>query len=137
MRNAGPQRMHSGDEGGAATTTLVHGCLIVAFPADLAGAMERVQHIALEGVQRSSPHAVVLEMSAVRFLDCTEFDGIRVLSGMLRLLGARCLVVGLRPGVVGWLVANEAVLDGMEFGQDLESALEQLGMVAQGAESGT
>jgi hypothetical protein len=54
---------------------------------------------------------------------------------MLFLLGARCIIVGLRPGVVAWLVGNDLVVDGLEFAHDLESALERLGVVDHASES--
>lgn len=116
-------------------TTLVRGCLIVTFPTEIAGGLERAQSIALDGVQQSSARATVLELSAVTVMDRTEFEGLRTLSAMLALLGARCIIVGLRPGVVAWLIGNDAVTEGLEFGYDLETALERLGLVDHGPES--
>ena len=123
------------DPGLAVTTTLVRGCLIVTFPTEIAGGLERAQSIALDSVQRAAARATVLELSAVKFMDRTEFQGLRTLSGMLSLLGARCIIVGLRPGVVAWLIGNDVIVDGLEFGHDLESALERLGLVENGPES--
>jgi len=107
----------------------------VTFPAEIAGGLERAQSIALDSVQRAAARAAVLELSAVKFMDRTEFQGLRTLSGMLSLLGARCIIVGLRPGVVAWLIGNDVIVDGLEFGHDLESALERLGLVENGPES--
>jgi anti-anti-sigma regulatory factor len=128
---------NAADKGLAVTTTLVRGCLIVTFPAEVAGGLELAQKNALDGVQRASAHTAVLELSAVKFLDRTEFEGLRTLSAMLFLLGARCIIVGLRPGVVAWLVSNDVIVDGLEFAHDLESALERLGLVENGPEQDT
>ncbi len=117
------------------TTTLVRGCLIVTFPSEIAEGLARAQNIALESAQQASAHTAILELSAVKFLDRTEFEGLRALSSMLFLLGARCIIVGLRPGVVAWLVGNDLVVDGLEFAHDLESALERLGVVDHASES--
>ena len=81
----------------------------------------------LERVRGAGARAVVLELSSVRFMDRAEFDGLRALVGMLRLLGARTVLVGLRPGVVAWLVGSDVDLRGLEFERDLEGALERLG----------
>jgi len=120
----------------AVTTTLVRGCLIVTLPTEIAGGLDRVQSVALDGLQAAAARAAVLELSAVRFMDLTEFEGIRTLSNMLCLLGARCIIVGVRPGVVAWLIGNDVMLDGLEFAQDLESALERLGVVEHDRKGG-
>ncbi len=112
---------------GNVTTTLVRGSVVVTFPAELAGGLDRAQHAALERVRGAGARAVVLELSSVRFMDRAEFDGLRALVGMLRLLGARTVLVGLRPGVVAWLVGSDVDLRGLEFERDLEGALERLG----------
>jgi rsbT antagonist protein RsbS len=113
----------------SATTTLVNGCVVVTFPADLAHSLDLAQQATLKRVRAAGARAVVLELSAVRFLDRAEFDGLRALVGMLRLLGARSVMVGLRPGVVAWLVNADVDLRGFEFERDLEAALGRMGHV--------
>jgi anti-anti-sigma regulatory factor len=116
----------------SATTTLVSGCVVVTFPADLADGLSEAQQATLERVRVAGARAAVLELSAVRFLDRAEFDGLRGLVGMLRLVGARAVLVGLRPGVVAWLVSSDVDLAGLEFERDLEGALLRLGVAGLG-----
>ena len=118
---------------GGVTTTLLRGCVVVAFPSELGADLERAQRGALARIHDVTARAAVLELSAVRFLDKTEFEGLRALAGMLGLLGTRTIMVGLRPSVVAWLVTNDVDLRGLEFERDLEGALERLGAVAADA----
>jgi hypothetical protein len=45
--------------------------------------------------------------------------------GMLRLLGARPILVGLSAGIVGYLVSNDADTRGLEVERDLQDALDR------------
>jgi anti-anti-sigma regulatory factor len=112
---------------GGVTTTLLHGCVVVAFPSELGSDLERAQRAALARIHDVAAHAAVLDLSSVRFLDKTEFEGLRALAGMLGLLGTRAILIGLRPSVVAWLVTNDVDLRGLEFERDLEGALARLG----------
>ncbi len=116
--------------GSEVTTTLVGGCLIVRFPPDLAGSIEPAHRAVVVALQRSLARTAVLELSATRYIDDVEFDGIRTLVNVLSLMGARCLLVGLRPGIVTWLADNNVDLTGLEFDQDLDRALQRLAVVA-------
>jgi hypothetical protein len=45
---------------------------------------------------------------------------------MLRLLGARPILVGLSAGIVGYLVSNDADTRGLEVERDLQDALDRV-----------
>jgi rsbT antagonist protein RsbS len=107
------------------TTTYVRGCLIVTFPSELATGVERAQQIALDRLRSTPARAAVLELSAVKYMDRSEFEAVRTLAEIVGLMGTRCVIVGLRPGVVAWLVGAEVSLDGLLFDHDLEAALER------------
>jgi len=112
---------------GGVSTTVLHGCVVVAFPSELGADLERAQRTALARIHDAAAQAAVLDLSAVRFLDRTEFDGLRALAGMLSLLGTKTIFVGLKPSVVAWLVTHDVDVSGLAFERDLEGALERLG----------
>jgi len=107
------------------TSTLVRGCLVVTLPQELADRLSEIQAAVLNEVRETGARVAVIEMSAVKVLDCEEFLGIRAMVGMLRLLGARPILVGLSAGIVGYLVSNDADTRGLEVERDLQDALDR------------
>jgi anti-anti-sigma regulatory factor len=117
---------------GGVSTTVLHGCVVVAFPSELGADLERAQRAALARIHDVAARAAVLDLSAVRFLDRTEFGGLRALAGMLALLGTQTIFVGLKPSVVAWLVTHDVDVSGLAFERDLEGALDRLSAVGPG-----
>lgn len=107
------------------TSTLVRGCLVVTLPQELADRLSDIQAAVLDAVRETGARVAVIEMSAVKVLDCEEFVGIRAMVDMLRLLGARPILVGLSAGIVGYLVSNDADTRGLEVERDLQDALDR------------
>ena len=107
------------------TSTLVRGCLVVTLPQELADRLDQIQAAVLDAVRETGARVAVIEMSAVKVLDCEEFVGIRAMIDMLRLLGARPILVGLSAGIVGYLVSNDADTRGLEVERDLQDALDR------------
>ena len=107
------------------TSTLVRGCLVVTLPQELADRLAEIQAAVLDAVRKTGVRVAVIEMSAVKVLDCEEFVGIRAMVDMLRLLGARPILVGLSAGIVGYLVSNDADTRGLEVERDLQDALDR------------
>ncbi|MEY4266567.1 MAG: hypothetical protein RIS90_1102 [Pseudomonadota bacterium] len=107
------------------TSTLVRGCLVVTLPGELADHLADIQAAVLDGVRETGTRVAVIELSAVKVLDCVEFAGIRDLVGMVRLLGVRPFLVGLSPGIVAYLVSNDADTSGLEVERALEDALDR------------
>ena len=107
------------------TSTLVRGCLVVTLPQELADRLAEIQAAVLDAVRETGARVAVIEMSAVKVLDCEEFVGIRAMVDMLRLLGARPILVGLSAGIVGYLVSNDADTRGLEVERDLQDALDR------------
>lgn len=108
------------------TTTRVRGCLVVTLPQDLANALDEIRDMVLDGVRTAGAKAVVLELTAVKAIDGFEFDALRAIVEMARMLGARPVLVGLNPGIVAYLVNNNANTRGLEVERALEDALDRL-----------
>ena len=103
--------------------TIVKGCLVVSLPADLAGEIESLRDVVLEGVRGRRAHSVILDFSGLQLLDSGEFAQLRATLNMAALLGARAVLCGLRPGVVAYLVQNDIDTQGLVFMRDLDEAL--------------
>lgn len=101
--------------------------MVLTLPETLAAeSLESARNMALDAIREDSLRAVILELSNVKVMDCAEFEQVRAIAGMARLLGAQAFVVGLRPGVVAYLVSNDANTEGLQFERELEDALDRL-----------
>lgn len=112
---------------GGVSSTRVHSSVVVTLPETIAvGTLDAARNIALDAIRNDCLRAVILELSNVRVMDCTEFEQLRAIAGMARLLGAHAYVVGMRPGIVAYLVSNDANTEGLQFERALEDALDRL-----------
>ena len=110
------------------TGTRVGACLVVTLGRDLgAGALDAVRQVLLDGVQRGGAASVILDCSGVPFMDSHEFGELRKVLRMAELLGARCVLVGLQPGIIVHLMAVDADVRGLQAMLGLDEALQALG----------
>jgi rsbT antagonist protein RsbS len=85
--------------------TVSRGCVVASVQRDLRGAvLQQFRTDLLERLQDSGVSGVIIDLSGVRIMDAVDFDGIRRTLDMAALMGARTVLVGLRPGVVSALV---------------------------------
>lgn len=75
---------------------------------------------------RHGLRAVVIDLSNVSYLDRSEFDALRATIRTIELMGARAVVVGIRPAVAASLVALEADLRGVVTALTVDRAFETL-----------
>ena len=66
---------------------------------------------------------VILEVSGVPFMDSHEFQDLRRVMHMAELLGARCMLVGLRPGIIMHLMDSDVDVRGLRAVLGLDEAL--------------
>lgn len=86
--------------------TVSRGCIVASIQRDLRGeVLQQFRDDLLERLQSSGANGVILDLSGLSIMDADDFDGIRRTLDMAALMGARAMVVGLRPGVVSALVA--------------------------------
>ncbi len=112
---------------GAVTGTRVRDNLVVTLPTDLSGdTLAQVRDVTLHQVHNDRPSAVILECSAVSYMDTHEFDELRAISDVVAVLGARTCFAGLRPGIVKHLVLSDVNLDGVRAFLGLNEALDHL-----------
>ncbi len=85
--------------------TVSRGCVVASIQRDLRGAvLQQFRDDLLERLQSSRANGVIIDLSGLSIIDADDFDGIRRTLDMAALMGARTVVVGLRPGVVSALV---------------------------------
>ncbi len=85
--------------------TVSRGCIVASIQRDLRGeVLQQFRDDLLERLQSSGANGVILDLSGLSIMDADDFDGIRRTLDMAMLMGARTVVVGLRPGVVSALV---------------------------------
>ena len=82
-------------------------------------------------IHESGARGVILDVSGLDTLDPHEFVALRSLIEMIRVMGARALLVGLKPGVVAALIMTDAPTDGVEAARDLDEAFLMLEPVAE------
>ena len=77
----------------------------------------------LEAVRSQRARGVVLDASALEVVDTADFARLRQTLEMVELMGARTVLVGLKPDVVAALVELGADIDGLAGELTLEAGL--------------
>jgi rsbT antagonist protein RsbS len=94
-----------GDDTTRIPLTVSRGCVVASIQRDLRGALlQQFRSDLLHILQDSGVSGVIIDLSGVRIMDAEDFDEIRRTLDMATLMGARSVLVGLRPGVVSALV---------------------------------
>lgn len=103
------------------------GCLVASIQVDLtAGLLRQFQQDLLERIRDTGVSGVILDVSGVQIMDLDDFELLRRSMAMASIMGARPMLVGLRPGIVASLIELEGSVDGVEAAADLDDALERL-----------
>lgn len=106
---------------------LTGGCLVASIQVDLtAGLLRRFQQDLLERVRTTGATGVILDVSGVEIMDLDDFDMLRRTMAMASVMGARSLLVGLRPGIVASLIELDGNVEGVAAAADLDDALQLL-----------
>ncbi len=99
------------------------GCLVASIQVDLHDELlAAFRRELLERLQACRAAGVILDLSGVELMDAEDFEALRACTRMATLMGARSVLVGLRPGVVSALVDLGVDVDGIEATLDLEEA---------------
>jgi rsbT antagonist protein RsbS len=114
--------------------TCVNGTLVVTVTRDLGDdATAAIQSAVLDAVHGHHARRVVLDLTAVPYLDLSEFDALRRISQAAGLMGASTTVVGLQPGIIMHLMERGAEIRGIRFTLGLSEALGQADLEPHGA----
>jgi anti-anti-sigma regulatory factor len=98
----------------APIVTRVGPALIVTLPRELGdAALHALRTSVMERVRESRTRALVFEASGLDVVDASEFRALAAVARSAAWLGVRPMLVGLTPGIVGYLV--DAALDTSAF----------------------
>ena len=78
-------------------------------------------------LRRGDHRTLVLDATPLELIDATDFDRLRRVIDMARLMGAETIIVGLKPGVAAGLVESDANIEGLVTTLNMEKALEVAG----------
>ncbi len=67
---------------------------------------------------------LILDATPLELIDATDFDRLRRVIDMARLMGVETIIVGLKPGVAAGLVESDANIEGLITTLNMEKALQ-------------
>jgi rsbT antagonist protein RsbS len=109
---------------------VMQNCVVASVQVDLGPAVLRAfQQDLLELLHASGAGTTILDLSGVQVMDRAEFESLRRSLAMAALLGARCLVCGLQPGVVASLVELGVDFEGLDAALNLDDAFRRMEVV--------
>jgi anti-anti-sigma regulatory factor len=112
--------------------TLVRGCVVSTLPAQLGpNSINALRSRIMDAVQQHRAQAVLVDCGMLQVMDSVEFAELRAALVTAGLLGARAMVVGLRPGIVAHLINADVDVVGLDTALTLEDGLDR--MLASGA----
>jgi len=88
--------------------------------------IERFRGDLLQRLHESGSDSVILDLSGLETIDSSEFAALRLVMKGCEIMGARSVMVGLKPGVVSSLVETGADIDGVRTALDLDAAYAML-----------
>jgi rsbT antagonist protein RsbS len=99
------------------------GCVVASIQVDLTDDVLSVFRNDLLGrLDETGLTGVILDVSGVAVMDAEDFQALRATMAMAELMGARCIVSGMRPGVVSSVVELVDDVDGVEAAMNLDEA---------------
>jgi rsbT antagonist protein RsbS len=106
---------------------VARGCVVASIQIDLNPEVLRQFRIdLLECVQKSRANGVILDVSGIDILDLDDFNGLRSTMEMAKVMGARPILSGLKPGVVSALIDLGADPEGVNAVLNLDDAFRLL-----------
>jgi hypothetical protein len=91
-----------------------------------AGALSAASHVLAEMQTRDGADSVVFEVSGCEVIDLDEFMELQKVVRTMQWLGLRCVIAGLRPGIVAYLASADISAGSLTMSIDLELALREL-----------
>jgi hypothetical protein len=91
-----------------------------------AGALSTAATALAEIHARQGADSVVFEVSGCEVIDLDEFMELQKVVRTIEWLGLRCMIAGLRPGIVAYLASAGVSAGSLRTSLDLELALQEL-----------
>jgi hypothetical protein len=90
------------------------------------GSLSDLSHVLAEMQTRHGADSVVFEASGCEVIDLDEFMELQKVVLTMQWLGLRCVITGLRPGIVAYLASAGISAGSLTTSLDLELALLEL-----------
>ncbi len=78
-------------------------------------------------LQQGAHRTLIIDATPLELIDATDFDRLRRVIDMARLMGVGTIIVGLKPGVVAGLVELDANIEGLVTTLNMEKGLKIAG----------
>ncbi|WP_422997154.1 STAS domain-containing protein [Undibacterium sp. Ji67W] len=105
--------------------SMMHGAIFASLQVALMPhLMRKLREDLLEMARQHRCSRALLDISGIETMDKGEFDGLIETAKMLRLMGVKTIVVGMRPGIISGLSAVGADMTALPGVCNLEQALE-------------
>ena len=102
---------------------VARGCVVASIQIDLdPEVLKQFRIDLLERLQESRANGVILDVSGIDILDLDDFKGLRRTMEMAKVMGARPILSGLKPGVVSALIDLGADPEGVTAVLNLDDA---------------
>ncbi len=106
---------------------VARGCVVASIQIDLdPEELRQFRMDLLERLQESGANGVILDVSGIDILDLDDFIGLRKTMEMAKVMGARPILSGLKPGVVSALIDLGADPEGVTAVLNLDDAFRLL-----------
>ena len=80
----------------------------------------------LNYIQNVEAKGVILDLSGIDLIDYQDFNGLRNIISMIKLMGFETVISGLKPNVVASLIMLDVRLDGVKAALYLDEAFNSL-----------
>ena len=103
----------------------IEDCLIATLQSDVDERyLIRLEMDILNALQRGSHRTLIIDATPLELIDTTDFNRLRKVFDMARLIGVETIIVGMKPGVVAGLVELDANIEGLVTTLNMEKALQ-------------
>jgi anti-anti-sigma regulatory factor len=106
--------------------TQIQNCLVATLPVLAADTLALLESALVAEVHRLDIRSVLIDCTLVEIMDSKDFAQLRNMLRAAEILGARCVVTGLRAGVVAHLVTYDVDIGGLQTAISLEDGLAAL-----------
>ncbi|MBF0112645.1 MAG: STAS domain-containing protein [Desulfamplus sp.] len=105
----------------------INGCIIAPLNSEVHDDyIELFQRAVLEKVKLTRSKDVIIDVSAVKFLDSFTFEMLKESANMISMLGAYVVFVGFQPGVASALIDLDVQFDNIFTAVTIEDGFELL-----------
>ena len=103
---------------------VIQGCLVVSVQIELTEELlSRFQKNLLERIRSTRVNGVVLDVSGVEIMDSFDFATLRGTITMASIMGAKSILVGLKPGIVSALIDMDVDVSRIHTALNVDDAL--------------